>query len=204
MRLLAATILCLAHVSLASAATPYTVDAGHSQLGFIANQSGGDFEGRFSKYAARIAFAEADLPGSSFDVDVEMSSVDTGDDDRDDALRGSDLFDVSRFPKAHFVTTGFTRKAAGQYEAKGKLTIRDVTRDIVLPFSFATSSEGGKSVAALKGGVTLDRLDYGVGQGDWKDTTWVARDVRVKFDLRLTADPATPANKPAASKATSG
>jgi polyisoprenoid-binding protein YceI len=202
MRLLAATILCIAQVSVAMAATPYAVDAGASHLGFIGNQSGGDFEGRFSKFTARIAFADADLTGSSFDVDVDMSSVDTGDDDRDEALRGADLFDVSKFPKGHFVSTGFTRKAAGQYEAKGKLTIRDVTRDVVLPFTFAPSSEGGKAGAALKGGLTLDRLDYGVGQGDWKDTTIVAKEVRVKFDLRLKADPTLPANKPAAGKAT--
>ncbi|HSD74085.1 MAG TPA: YceI family protein [Steroidobacteraceae bacterium] len=204
MRLLAATIVCLAPVSVALAATPYAVDAGRSQLGFVAIQSGGDFEGRFSKFTAKIAFADADLPGSCFDVDVDMGSVDTGDDDRDEALRGPDLFDVAKFPKGHFITTGVTRKAAGQYEAKGKLTIRDVTRDIVVPFTFATSSEGGKSVAALKGGVTLDRLDYGVGQGDWKDTTWVAKEVRVKFDLRLTPRPTPPADKPVKSKATSG
>jgi polyisoprenoid-binding protein YceI len=204
MRLLAATILCIAQVSVAMAATPYAVDAGASQLGFIGNQSGGDFEGRFSKFTAKIAFADADLTGSSFDVDVDMSSVDTGDDDRDEALRGADLFDVSKFPKGHFVSTGFTRKAAGQYEAKGKLTIRDVTREVVVPFTFAPSNEGGKAGAALKGGLTLDRLDYGVGQGDWKDTTFVAKEVRVKFDLHLKADPTLPASKPAPAKATSG
>jgi polyisoprenoid-binding protein YceI len=200
MRLLAAPLLCLALVNVGLAATPYAVDAGRSQLGFIANQSGGDFEGKFGKFTAKIAFADADLSGSCFDVDVDMSSVDTGDDDRDDALRGQDLFDVAKYPKAHFITSGFTRKAAGQYEAKGKLTIRDVTRDVVVPFSFATQSEGGKPVATLKGGVTLDRFDYGVSQGDWKDTTWVAKEVRVKFDLRLTPRAPASADKPAQSK----
>lgn len=202
MRLVVAALLCFAHVSLAVAATPYAVDLGKSQLGFIANQSGGDFEGRFGKFNAKIAFADADLSGSCFDVDVDLNTVDTGDDERDEALRGPDLFDIAKYPKAHFISTSFTRKASGQYEAAGKLTIRDVTRDIVVPFSFATATEGGKSVATLKGGVTLDRLDYGVGQGDWKDTTWVAKDVRVKFDLRLTPRAATPTDKPVKSKTT--
>ena len=183
------------------AATTYAVDNGHSHLGFIANQSGGDFEGQFDRFTAQIAFAENDLAGSHFDVQVDTASVSTGDDERDSALRSSDLFDVEHYPRAHFVSTRFTRKAAGQYEAAGKLTIRDVTRDVVVPFSFASGNEGGKPVATLKGGVTLNRLDYGVGQGDWQDTTMVANEVRVKFDLRLTPAAAPATEKSAQSRA---
>lgn len=201
MRLLAAAIL-LAHATLGMAATPYAVDAGHSHVGFTAIQSGGDVDGQFERFSATIVFADADLAGSRFDVEVDLGSVNTQDDERDAALTGEDLFNVEKHPKAHFVTTRFTRKAAGQYEAAGKLTIRDVTRDIVLPFSFTTLKEGGKPVAALKGGVTLKRLDYGVGQGDWKDTTWVENEVRVKFDLRLTPCADAPADKPVQPKAT--
>jgi polyisoprenoid-binding protein YceI len=179
-------------------ATSYTVDADKSALEFTANQSGGDVDGAFEKFTARIVFADADLAGSSFDVEIDTASANTHEDDRDTALRGEDLFYVSRFPQARFVTTSFTRKAPGAYEALGKLTIRDVTREIRLPFTFATAQEGGRTVAWLKGGVTLNRLDYGVGQGDWKDTTWVANEVRVKFSLRLlpVATIATPTEKP--------
>ncbi len=200
MRLVIATLLWLAHSSSALAATAYTMDPSRSSLGFTANQSGGDFDGRFEKFSAKIVFADADLAGSSFDVEVDLQSVDTGDDDRDTALRSEDLFGVTKFPRSHFVATGFTRKAQGQYEAAGKLTIRDVTREIRVPFSFTTTTEGGKPVAWLKGGVTLNRLDYGVGQGDWKDTTWVENEVKVKFELRLLQDgaPSKPVDKPAA------
>ncbi len=200
MRLLAATVL-LAHATLGVAATPYAVDASHSQLGFTAIQSGGDIDGRFERFTATIVFADADLAGSRFDVEVDLGSVNTQDDERDGALKSEDLFHVEKYPQAHFVATRFTRKAAGQYEAAGKLTIRDVTRDIVLPFTFATLNEGGKPVAMLKGGVTLKRLDYGVGQGDWKDTSMVGNEVRVKFDLRLTPGAAAAADKPVPPKA---
>lgn len=166
-------------------AVNYSVDAGHSWLGFTATQSGGDVDGRFEKFTAKIAFADADLRGSRFDVEVDTQSVNTQDDDRDSALRGEDLFSVAKYPKAHFVTTGFARKSAGQYEATGKLTIRDVTRDIRLPFTFQATTEGGKPIAWLKGGVSVNRLEYGVGQGDWKDTSTVANEVKVKFELRL-------------------
>ena len=196
-QLIAALVLSGAVTTLG--ATSYTVDASKSTLGFTANQSGGDFDGGFEKFTARIVFADADLAGSRFDVQVDTGSVNTLDDDRDTALRGEDLFHVSKFPNARFVTTGFTRKAPGAYEALGKLTIRDVTRDIRLPFTFTTTQENGHTVAWLKGGVTLNRFDYGVGQGDWKDTTWVANEVKVKFSLRLipAATVAAPTEQPA-------
>jgi polyisoprenoid-binding protein YceI len=169
----------------AAGARAYAVDSAKSWLGFTAKQSGGDVDGKFEKFTAQINFADADLTGSHFDVEVQTQSIDTGDDDRDTALRDKDLFYVSKFPTAHFVTSAFTRKAAGQYEATGKLTIRDVTREIQLPFTFQSAQEAGKPVAWLKGAVTLNRLDYGVGQGEWKDTSTVANEVRVKFELRL-------------------
>jgi len=183
-QLIAALILSSGAVT-TPVATSYSVDMGKSSLGFTANQSGGDVDGRFEKFDAQIVFADADLDGSSFKVEIDTGSVNTQDDDRDTLLRGEDLFDVSKYPKARFVTTGFTRKSPGSYEAQGKLTIRDVTRDIRLPFTFTTAQEGGQAVGWLKGGVTLKRLDFGVGQGDWKDTSEVANEVQVKFSLRL-------------------
>ena len=169
----------------ASGATNYAMDPAKSWLGFTAKQSGGDVDARFDKFSAQIAFADANLATSHFDVQVTTQSVNSQDSDRDTVLRDKDLFDSAKYPTANFVTSAFTRKAAGQYEATGKLTIRDVTHEIHLPFSFQTAQEGGKAVAWLKGGVTVNRLDYGVGQGDWKDTSVVANEVRVKFELRL-------------------
>jgi polyisoprenoid-binding protein YceI len=192
MKQLLAALILSAGTAVAPGATSYTVDMAKSSLGFTANQSGGDVDGRFGKFDARIVFADADLEGSSFNVEVDTGSVNTQDDDRDTALRSEDLFSVAKYPKAHFVTSGFTRKSPGNYEARGKLTLRDVTRDIRLPFTFTTTQEGGQSVGWLKGGVTLKRLDFGIGQGDWKDTSEVADEVKVKFSLRLL--PATAGN----------
>ncbi|HZF25088.1 MAG TPA: YceI family protein, partial [Steroidobacteraceae bacterium] len=169
----------------ASGAGSYTVDPAKSWLGFTARQSGGDVDGRFDKFTAAITFADANLAASRFDVQIDTKSVNTQDDNRDTVLRGDDLFNSTKYPSAHFVTSAFTRKAAGQYEATGKLTIRDVTREIHLPFTFQTTQEGGKPVAWLKGSVGINRLDYGVGQGEWKDTSVAENPVRVKFELRL-------------------
>ena len=120
------------------------------------------------------------------DVAIEMSSADTGDQERDDTLKGADLFAVAKFPQAHFAASQINRTAAG-YEAVGKLTIRGVTRDASVPFSFRTVTENGAAVGYMSGKTSVRRLDYGVGQGDWKATDQVGNDVAVSFALRLIA-----------------
>ena len=127
------------------------MDPAKSWLGFTAKQSGGDVDARFDKFSAQIAFADANLATSHFDVQVTTQSVNSQDNDRDTVLRDKDLFDSAKYPTAHFVTSAFTRKAAGQYEATGKLTIRDVTHEIRLPFTFQVAQEGGKPVGIVEG-----------------------------------------------------
>jgi polyisoprenoid-binding protein YceI len=117
---------------------------------------------------------------------VEMASLDSGDEERDDTLKSPDLFAVAKFPQAHYVATQFV-KTAGGFEALGKLTLRGVTRELRVPFSFRTATENGASVGYMSGGTSLKRLDYGVGQGDWKATDQVGNEVGVSFALRLTA-----------------
>jgi len=191
-----AAVVATLPASPAWAATAYTVDSAKSTLGFGATQTGAEFDGRFDKFRAQIAFADADLPGSKFEVVVDTASVNTADDERDTVLRGSDLFYVEKYPTARFVTTGFKRRAAGSYEATGKLTIRDVTREVQVPFTLMTVKEAGKSGAWLKGAARLKRLDFGVGQGEWQDTSWVADEVTVKFALHLLPAAAPNVQKP--------
>jgi polyisoprenoid-binding protein YceI len=113
-----------------------------------------------------------------------MTSVDTGDQERDDTLRGDDLFAVTKFPQAHFSATRINKTASG-FEAVGKLTIRGVTHDLTVPFTFRTATENGTAVGYMEGRTSIKRLDYGVGQGDWKATDQLANDVAVAFTLRL-------------------
>ncbi len=114
-----------------------------------------------------------------------MTSLDSGDKDRDDTLRGSDLFDVAKNPQARFTSTQIVKTANG-YDAVGKLTLRGVSRDTHVPFTLRTATEQGKSVSYLTGKTTIKRLEFGVGQGDWKSTEWVGDEVTVTYSVRLT------------------
>jgi len=164
----------------------YTADLGSSRLEFVGVQAGAEFKGVFHRFTAAIDFAPDALANAHFDVQIDMSSVDTLDKDRDGTMRGADLFDVARFPTAHYVTRSFVNTAAG-YTAIGALTLRGTTKDVPIDFQFATTSEGAKLVGTAK----LKRLDFGVGQGDWRSTEWVGDIVKVAFSLDLKPRPAT-------------
>jgi polyisoprenoid-binding protein YceI len=183
-RILATVALWGVAAAVAIAAMTWRMDAATSKLSFVGKQAGAEFEGRFEKFTADIRFDAKDLAGSHFDVVIDLASVNSKDKERDDTLRSEDLFSSKRWPTAHFVAETFTQKAPGKFAATGKLTIRDQTRPQSIEFSFEPDAQG--KTAALKGSAQLKRLDFGVGQGDWKSTEWVANEVRVDFALKLT------------------
>ena len=110
-----------------------------------------------------------------------MASVDTQDKDRNDLITGSDLFDVAKFPVAQFVATSFAKRADGGLEAVGKLTIRNITHDLRLPLTLKPTAEG----LELSGKTAFKRLDYGVGQGEWKSTGSVGDEVKIEYTVSL-------------------
>jgi len=169
---------------LAAAPARLTQDLTKSTLEYSFVQAGAQNKGTFKKYTVTLDMA-ADSPGK-LDVVIDMNSLDTGDKERDDTLRGTDLFDVAKNPQARFTSTQITKSGAG-YDAVGKLTLRGVTKDAHVPFTLRSATEQGKSVSYLEGKTTLKRLDFGVGQGDWKSTEWVGNDVGISYSVRLTA-----------------
>ncbi len=164
----------------------YVLDPAKSTLEFNFTQAGAQNKGRFRRFQTLLDFAPDNLATSHLEVTIEMNSLDTGDQERDDTLRDSDLFAVKKFPQAHFSAAQILKTASG-YEAVGKLTIRDASREIHVPFTFRTATEAGVSAGYMSGKATIRRLDYGVGQGDWKATDQVGNDVGVSFALRLTS-----------------
>ena len=162
----------------------WTVDPAHSQLTFHPRLAGGEFAGRFERFEATIRFDPADLAHSSLLVVVDLLGARTGDTDRDNALQGSDFFQTTRWPKGTFTSTGIKSLGGGRYAATGKLTLRDVTRDARVQFRFESPAPSGVT-ARMIGSSNVRRLEFGVGQGDWRSTEWLDDAVRVEFDFLL-------------------
>ena len=179
-RLLSIATLSLL-VTVSFAAVQWSMQPKDSQLTFVGTQAGAPFEGKFEKFTSDIKFDPKDLASSRFDVRIDTNSVNTRDGERDSTLKGADLFAVKQFPTAQYVAEKFTDKGQGQYSATGKLTLRNVTKDVPIEFTF----EEKDGAAWLTGSASIKRLDFGVGHGDWKDTETVANEVKVKFALLL-------------------
>lgn len=183
-RCLAPALVLALSVTAASAAT-WTVDPAKSRIVFSGTQTEQPFSGQFKTFAATIDFDPAKPQAGHVLVAIETASASTGDAQKDEALPGEDWFDVKAFPKATFEAASFTAKGGNAYEANGTLTIRNVSKPVVLPFTLDTSGDTAHAV----GKVQLVRTAFGVGQGAWTTPEYVAFEVNVEIDLTATKAP---------------
>jgi polyisoprenoid-binding protein YceI len=179
MKRLAMLLLAVILPGLAAAAD-YTVQPASSTLGFSGTFQGETFPGHFGQWSAAISYDPANLAASKFDVTVQLASVKTGDSDRDSALPGEAFFDVAKFPEARFVTSGF-RRDGSQVIADGTLTLRGVSKPVNLQVNFARQGSG----ATLDVAGAVQRLDFGVGSGEYADTSVIGAQVKITAHLQL-------------------
>ena len=166
-----------------SAVTTWIVDKPATKIAFATTFSGEAINGAFSNYSATIAFDAKQLAASRVKVSIDLTSVASGDNDRDSSLKSSDFFATSAFPKAVFEANSFSQRDAIHFVAHGKLTLHGVTKSCDLPFTLTTK---GKS-ATMSGTTTIDRIAYGVGSGDWAKTDAVPAKVTVTITLKANA-----------------
>ena len=166
--------------AIALAAPPaWTVDKAASRLTFSSSASGTAFTGSFSRWDAVIHFDPKDLAHSDVTATIDIASAATGNGDRDAELPDQDWFWTSHFPRATFVAHGFQAAGPGRYVAPGVLTIRGVAKPLTLPFTLAITGASAKMNAAVQ----LNRLAFGIGQGEWKATDTVPAGVTVNVQL---------------------
>jgi len=165
----------------APAAARYSSHGSGGTLRFSFIQADAANTGDFTKFSTELDWNDRTQAPVKLDVIVQVASAQTQDKDRDDALRSADLLNVEKFPTARYSATSFTKGAGGEFVANGKLTLRGVTRDLKLPLRIQAAANG----LALSGEVSIRRLDYGVGQGDYKSTEWVGDEVKLQYKVPL-------------------
>jgi polyisoprenoid-binding protein YceI len=167
------------HPLLAPAAAIWAVDKAASRLTFRGAVSGQTFDGVFKKWDAQIAFDPANLKASHAAVTIDIGSVVTGDPTRDQMLPTPDWFSSQKFPQAAFVTTAMTQTGPGHYLATGDLRIRGAVRHVAMPFTLTIV----KDVASMDGALTIDRRQFGIGQGQFATPDTVAANVTIMVKL---------------------
>ncbi len=180
----AAGLLLIGFGSAAQAAS-WTVDPAKSTLGFTGQQTGAPFTGRFKTWTAAIDFDPAHPEAGHVSASIDIASASTDDPQKDEALPTPDWFDATEFGKATFDATGFAPKGGDAFETSGKLTLRGVSKSVVLPFTLTIVGDQAHAIGHAK----LLRTDFGVGQGAWTSGDYVALDVTVDLDLVATRKP---------------
>jgi len=163
-------------------AAPVVAQPATGNLTFEAVQAGARFTGRFASFVAEVDFDPTRPSSCRFDVAIDTRSADTGESERDGLLASEDFFWSERHPKALYEGEG-CRAVKGGFIVDGQLTLRGVTRPVAVSFTHEPRAAGWR----LAGEAVLERLDFGVGQGEWSDTRWIGGEVVVRFDLSLPA-----------------
>lgn len=176
-----ATMLICSVFSAMVVATEWRVDKDRSRLEFVATYDGVDFATRFERFDARIRFDPQQLEEAFFDMVVDVTSVNSNSVDRDEGMLGYEWFNAEKFSQARFVSTGVRQTGDGTYEVTGRLTIKGITRDIVLPFAWSRVDNG----ARLKGKTLAQRTDYKIGIGEWETDPIIGFEIEIVVDLHL-------------------
>lgn len=173
----------------APAAAAMTVLYDKSRISCVSRQEKVPVEALFRKFTAQIAFDPARPQTGKAQIEIDLNSFDIGFAEYNDDAKGKNWFDVRNFPRATFVSTGMRALGDGKFEARGPLTIKGKTNDVVASFTY--KEEGG--VGMFDGAFAIKRLQYNIGEGAWRDTDTVADDVQIKF--RIAVASAKPAVK---------
>ena len=159
MKLLRYTLLAvLLTATIGASAQTLKLHEAKSQVLFRIKNLGSWVDGTFTGMNATGVWNPANLSGSHLDATVKANTVTTGSKGRDKSLRGEDYFAVEQHPTIRIKSTSI-EKNGNSYLLKGKLTIKNITKDIEMPF---TASELG-SASKLTGTLKLNCKDYKVG-----------------------------------------
>jgi len=154
----------------------WNIDYQQSSIKFIGDQAGAPFEGEWQQWTAAIQFDPNKLEDARFDVSIDLRSGFSNDQERDDTIRSEEFFHAEKFPSASYQANDFSVSENG-FVSQGRLSIKGITADVPLEFSVTTTDQGGQR---LVGKAELDRFAWGIGTGQWLDTTWVGQQVLVK------------------------
>lgn len=169
----------------AGMSTDWTINSEKSRLGFVATFEGAEFDGEFRRFDGTVRFEPESLQDSAFDIAVDVASADTGSRDLNEGMALPDWFHLSRYPRATFVSSSIEKRSDGGYLAVGTLDIKGIRKTVRLPFSWQRTAD----TARISGDIVLQRTQFNLGQGEWRDVSVVGDPVRVWADLFLTRAP---------------
>jgi len=174
---------CLVAASVPAQAAMWELDPGQSLVVFKYSYGGEPFQGEFRNVQASFDIDPL-RPGScAFEVTIPIEELYVDSPEVKDYLLDYELFDVDTWPTASFKASNCSIQSANSFTSDGTLTIRDQTHPVSFPFTLDVETCDGQVCFHLTSEVTIQRLEFGVGQGYWANTAEVPNEVVVEVDV---------------------
>lgn len=175
--------------STAQSATQWKLDKSHTSVNFSINHFFSAVTGKFSNFDGAFNFDPNNVAESKTDFTIAVKSVNTDDGKRDKHLQSGDFFNANEFPNISFKSTKIEKKNNKEFLVHGQLTIRDKTKDVVLPLKITGEMEHpmmkGTIILGLASNLKINRTEYGVGTGSWAATMVVGDEVDINIHMEL-------------------
>ncbi|RJE86061.1 polyisoprenoid-binding protein [Paenibacillus sp. 1011MAR3C5] len=168
----------------------WVVDASHSEVGFsVRHLMIAKVKGTFHAFDANIVADPADLTSAEISFNIDLSSVDTRNGDRDAHLKSADFFDVEKFPTLGFKATSISQTSEGEYTVTGDVSLHGVTRSESFEVTFEGTSRDpwGNTKAGFSATGAIKRSDYGLTYNAALETGGVMIGDEVKITLEIEA-----------------
>lgn len=173
-------------------AQKWEIDNNHSNIYFDVRHTYVTVRGLFGGFSGTVLFDPENADASRIDLKVKVPTINTNIVKRDTHLRSADFFDAEKYPLMTFKSTDIKHVADNQYMVEGELTIKDVTREIAVPFTYFgirdNPLEKGEQVAGFEAEFTINRLDYNVGTGKFAEMGVVGKEVSIVVALEVLRD----------------
>ena len=168
----------------------WTIDPSHSEIGFnVAHMMFTKVSGKFNDFHATVENDDDTFETSEIFFSAAVSSIDTNNIDRDNHLRSTDFFDIAKFPKISFKSTGIKKISEGQFEISGDLTIKDVTKVVTLAAAYSglMKDPWGNTKVGVSLSGKINRNEFGLTWNVSLETSGVliGEEIKLQSEIQL-------------------
>lgn len=177
-------------------AETYTIDPVHSSAGFSLRHIVSKFSSSFTKVTGTVEYDAAKPEASKVEATVEIASVATANEKRDNHIKSPDFFDAAKFPTATFKSTSWKKTGDDTFDVTGDLTIKDVTKPVTFKTTLVGSGPGmgGATLTGWEATATIKKSDFNVA-GPAMLSKALGDDVTLNISVEAGHKPAAPAAK---------
>ena len=166
----------------------WQIDSAHSHIYFTARHMMiSKVRGQFETFSGTVNFDEEHPENTSAVIEIDVNSINTKEEQRDGHLKSPDFFDVANFPTATFKSVKVVKEDDGEGKLYGELTIRDITKELVLDVEYAGTAKSpwGATSAGFSATTSFNRKDFGLNWNQALETGGVLVGEKIKLEIEL-------------------